>query len=267
MSTYPAYSDDLAHPARPRRRWGRRLLAVGVVLLLILAILLVVADRVAIAYAERAVAEQVSQEIARQNIESSPPEVSISGFPFLTQVAGGRYQSVSIVLRDVTGAVNGNSVRLPELDVDARDVRASLDSLRTGQGEITAATVHGNATIAYDSVVQLIEQPGLRLAEQDGRLGVTAPVEILGQQVTLTGVADLEVADGEVLLRFDDLNAEGLPGNDAARVFIDAYAQQISIAVPLPELPFQLDLQEVEVAPAGLVVTATAQDVPLNQVA
>lgn len=264
MSTYPAYPDEPANRAQPRRRWGRRLLSVAIVLLLILAIVLVVADRVAVAYAERAVADQVRQQVAAQNVESSDPEVSIGGFPFLTQVLAGNYQSVSILLRDVSGAVNGNSVRLPELDVDARGVRAPLETLRSGQGEVTADTVRGTATVSYDSVVQLINQPGLSLSERDGRLGVTAPVEILGQQVTLTGTADLEVADGQVLLRFDDLDAEGLPGNEAARGFVSAYAQQISIAVPLPALPFELDLQEVEVTRAGLVVTATAQDVPLS---
>lgn len=264
MSTYTAFPEQTAARVRPRRRWGRRLLVVTVVLVLILAIVLAVADRVAVAYAERAVADQIRQQIVAQNIESSEPEVSIGGFPFLTQVLAGNYQSVSIVLRDVTGAVNGNAVRLPELDVDARGVRAPLETLRSGQGEVTADTVLGTATVSYDSVVQLIDQPGLTLSERDGQLGVTAPVEILGQQITLTGTADLEVAQGEVLLRFADLDAEGLPGNDAAQSFVSAYAQQISIAVPLPVLPFQLDLQQVDVTPAGLVVTATAQDVPLN---
>ncbi|MFY1634463.1 DUF2993 domain-containing protein [Solwaraspora sp. WMMB335] len=262
---YSAYPQEHARPpARPRRRWARRLLAVAVVLLLILAIMLVAADRVAVAYAERAVADQIDQQIAAQQIEASTAEVSIGGFPFLTQVAAGRYRSVSIVLRDVSAAVDGNSVRLPVLDVDARDVRAPLDVLRTGQGEVTAASVAGTATVAYDTVVQLIGQPGLQLSEQDGRLGVTAPVEILGQRITLTGTAELETADGEVLLRFDDLDAEELPGNEAARAFVNAYAQQISIAVPLPTLPFDLDLQEVRAEPAGLVISATARDVPLN---
>ncbi|MFV2087340.1 DUF2993 domain-containing protein [Micromonospora sp. LOL_021] len=267
MSTYPAYQEEPVRRSRPRRQPGRRArrsLAVVAVLLLVLALVLVVADRVAVAYAERAVADQIRQQVAGQNIESSEPEVSIGGFPFLSQVATGRYQSVSIVLRDVSAAVNGNSVRLPTLDVDARGVQAPLETLRTGQGEVTAETVQGTATVSYDSIVQLIDQPGVELSEQDGQLGVTAPVDILGQQVTLTGTADLEVAPGEVLLRFEELAAEGLPGDEAARGFVEAYAQQLSIAVPLPALPFQLDLQEVAVTPAGLAVTATATDVPLS---
>ncbi|MFY1696252.1 MULTISPECIES: DUF2993 domain-containing protein [unclassified Solwaraspora] len=263
MSTYPAFPEP-APRSRPRRRTGRRLLVVAAVLLVILGIALVVADRVAVAYAERAVTDQIRQQIAAQNIESSEPDVSIGGFPFLTQVLAGDYRSISIVLRDVSAPVNGNSVRLPTLDVDARGVQASLDTLRTGQGEVVAETVQGEATVAYGSVVTLIDQPGVELSERDGQLAVTAPVEILGQQVVLTGTADLEVADGQVLLRFANLDAEGLPGDDAARGFVDAYAQQLSIAVPLPELPFQLDLQQVHVTPAGLVVTATAQDVPLS---
>ena len=55
---------------RPRRR-GRRWLVVLVVLVLILGGLLVVADRVAAGVAERAIADQVQQEVAKQDASSA----------------------------------------------------------------------------------------------------------------------------------------------------------------------------------------------------
>ncbi|MGB2571972.1 DUF2993 domain-containing protein [Micromonospora citrea] len=258
---YPAYEE------RPRRR-GRKVLVTLLVLLLLLVGLLVVADRVAAGVAERAIADQVKQEIAKQQAQSAPPQVDVGGFPFLTQVVNGRYERISIVLTDVQGAVEGNAVSVPRLDVDARNVQASLDTLRSGQGDVVAETVDGTGTVTYDSLAELLDRPGLKLGEQDGRLVVTAPVDILGQKLTVTGTADVTVAEGnKVALRFNDLDAEGLPAVPLARTLLSNYARGISIDVPLPELPFQLNVRKVEPRPEGLTVTADAKDVPLNQAA
>ncbi|MFI5487998.1 DUF2993 domain-containing protein [Micromonospora echinaurantiaca] len=257
-------AQDYPYEERPRRR-GRKVLITLVVLLLVLAGLLVVADRVAAGVAERAIADQVRQEVAKQDAQSAPPEVEVGGFPFLTQVLDGRYERISIVLRNVQGSVQGDAVSVPRLDVDARDVRASLDTIRSGQGEVVAETVNGTGTISYDSLAKLLDRPGLRLAEQDGRLAVTAPVDILGQRLTVTGTADITVGkEGQVALRFNDLNAEGLPNVPLARTLLNNYAKGISVDVPLPDLPFQLTVREVRPLPEGLAVTADARDVPIN---
>lgn len=257
-------AQDHTYRERPRQR-GRKVLITLVVLLLVLGGLIVVADRVAAGVAERAIADQVRQEIAKQGAQSSAPEVEVGGFPFLTQVLDGRYERITIGLRDVQGPVQGDVVALPKLDVDARDVRASLDTIRSGQGEVVAETVDGTGTISYDSLAKLLDRPGLTLGEQSGRLAVTAPVDILGQRLTVTGTADITVGDqGQVALRFNDLNAQGLPNVPLARTLLNNYAKSISVNVPLPELPFQLAVREVRPLPEGLAVTADAKNVPIN---
>ncbi|MGI5524192.1 DUF2993 domain-containing protein [Micromonospora sp. CA-259024] len=256
--------DYPADGARPRRR-GRKLLIGLVVLLLLVAGLLVVADRVAVGVAERTIADRVRQEVTKQGAQSAEPDVEVGGTPFLTQVLDGHYQRISIKLRDVRASVEGDPVQLPVLDVDARNVRASLDTLRTGQGDVVADTVHGTGTISYDSLAALLDRPGLTLGEQNGKLAVTAPVDILGQKLTVNGTADVTVADnGAVALRFNDLNAEGLPNLPLARTLLNNYAKGISVDVPLPELPFQLAVREVRPLPEGLAVTADAKNVPIN---
>lgn len=264
---YPTREE--AHRDRPRRRWGRRLLITFVVLLLVLAGLLAVADRVAAAVAERTIADQVSQEIGKQGVQSAPPEVTVGGFPFLTQVLAGRYESIAILVRNLEGTpetspAQGRTVRVPELEVHAREVTASMQTLRTRQGEIVAETVEGTATITYATVVAFIAQDGLTIDEQDGKLAVAAPLQVLGQQVTVRGVADLTVDQGRVSVRFADLTADELPDNPAARALVNAYAEQISVQVPLPALPYGLQVQEVRALPQGLAVTASAQNVPLT---
>ncbi|GIJ07505.1 DUF2993 domain-containing protein [Micromonospora andamanensis] len=255
---------EQAYGQRPRRR-GRKVLIGFVVLLLVLAGLVAIADRVAASVAERTIADEVRQQVAEQGAQSSPPEVEVGGFPFLTQVLDGRYERISIKLRDVQASVQGDAVALPSLDVDARNVRASLDTLRTGQGEVVAETVNGTGTISYQSLAALLDREGLTLGERDGQLAVTAPVDVLGQRLTVTGTADIVVGEeGQVALKFDDLNAEGLPDVPLARTLVNNFARSISVDVPLPELPFQLTVREVRPQPQGLTVTADARDVPIN---
>ncbi|MEU1398116.1 DUF2993 domain-containing protein [Micromonospora zamorensis] len=258
--------DYPADGARPRRR-GRKLLIGLVVLLLVVAGLLVVADRVAVGVAEREIAKRVSQEVTKQGAQAAEPDVKVFGTPFLTQVFDGRYQRISINLRDVQAPVEGDVVRLSVLDVDARNVRASLDTLRTGQGDIVADTVNGTGTISYDSLAALLKRPGLTLGEQNGKLAVTGPADILGRKITISGTADVTVADnGAVALRFNDLDAAGLPNLPLARGLLNSLAKDISIDVPLPDLPFQLAVREVRPLPEGLAVTADAKNVPINSV-
>jgi len=254
------------HPAqaRPRRR-GRKVLITLVVLVLILGGLLVLADRVALGVAERAIARQAEREVANQNVSSSPPEVSIGGFPFLTQVLAEKYDSITIVAHDASGEVQGETVELPRLEIVARDVHASLETIRSGQGDVIAQTVDGTGVVGYDSVARFVDQPGVVLGEQNGKLTVTAPVELLGQQFTLHGVGELVVDEaGKVRMRFENLTAEGLPDIPVAQTLLTNYARQLSIQIPLPELPYQMRVTEVRPLPEGLEVSATAKDVPLN---
>ncbi|HEX5540534.1 MAG TPA: DUF2993 domain-containing protein [Micromonospora sp.] len=264
VDDHPVYSGPYQKP--PQRRRGRTLLIATVVLLFVAVGLLVIADRVAAGVAERAIADRVGRQIAGQQVASSPPEVTVGGFPFLTQVLAGRYESISISLRDARVAVDGDSIRLRELAIDARNVTASLSTIRSGRGEVVAESVEGTGTVGYSSVANLMNRPGLQLNEQDGKLVVTAPLEILGQQLTVSGTATLSVDDGMVQVRFDELTTDGLPSAAQARSVIASYAQQFSVDIPLPDLPFQLDVQDVRALPEGLAVTATAKNVPLDAV-
>ncbi|MFB9238955.1 DUF2993 domain-containing protein [Plantactinospora siamensis] len=254
-----------AYGERPRRR-GRRLLVGLLVLVIVLAGLLVVADRVAAGFAERTIADRVRQEVAKQDASAQVQSVSVGGFPFLTQVLKGRYESISMRLADVNGAVQGKGVSLPRVDIDARNVDAPLDTLRSGSGDVTAGAVHGTGTISYDSVAKLINRPGVQLAAQNGKLGITAPVDLLGQKFTVRGTAKLAVQNGQVALKFDDLTADELPNIPLAQAALRNYASQISINIPLPQLPFQLAVKDVQPQPDGLAVTADARNVPLRSV-
>lgn len=250
---------------RPRRRWGRRLLVTLLVLLVLLGIGLAVLDRFAASYAEREIAARVSREVASQEARSGPPEVSVEGVPFLTQVVAGEYRQITILLRDFTApAGNGGTVKMPLLDIRANDVRAPLDTLRTGRGDIVAGTVTGTGTIDYASVAALSGREGVQLTERNGKLAVTAPLNALGQTVTVNGTADLTVSGGVVRVRFNQLTAEGLPALPLVQNLLNSYARQLSVDLKIPALPLNMAVQKVQPRPEGLVVTAGADEVPLN---
>ena len=258
-------ADSYPQRTRPRRRWGRRLLITLIVLLLVVGGGLFAIDRFGASFAERRIADRVAQEVTENGARSAPPEVTIGGVPFVTQVLDGRYKEITILLRDFAGpAGQGKTVTMPLLDIRARDVRAPLDTVRSGNGQITATTVTGTGVLDYPSLAALIERKGVTLGERDGKLTVKGPVEAVGRTFDVSGTADLTVKGDVVQVRFAQLTAEGLPNIPLVQNLINGYAKQISVDLKVPDLPLQLAVQKVEPRPEGLVFTAAADEVPLN---
>ncbi|MEV6600625.1 DUF2993 domain-containing protein [Actinoplanes sp. NPDC051346] len=256
---------EVYESTRPRKRWGRRLLITFLVLLAIVAVAVVVADRVAASYAEREIGDRVSRQIADRQATSEKPDVTVAGVPFLTQVLAGEYQEIKILLKNYAGpAGNGKTVKMPELDIRARDVTAPLDTIRSGNGDIVAKTVTGTGTIGYTDLAALIGREGITVSEKDGKLIGSAPVEALGQTFNVSGTASLEVKDGVVQVRFSEVTAEGLPDVPLVRNLIDNYAKNLALDLKVPALPMGLQLQKVEPRPEGLVITTGASNVSLS---
>lgn len=237
---------------------GIRLL---VLVLVVLVGLLLVVDRVSAWAAGQIVADRVADELASHQVDSAPPEASIGGFPFLTQVAAGRYESVTLLLRDVgTGGV-----WLPAVELTATGVHASATTLMEGSGTIHADRVVGTAVIGYSSVAALTELDGLDLsATPGGALRVYLPAELMGVPLVLVGTADVDVSGNAVQVRMTGLTVEEpheLP--PGAGPLVDQLAQAVSVEVALPPLPYGLAVESVRAEPAGLAVTLSARDVPI----
>lgn len=238
-----------------------RVVRVLVVVLVVVAALGLVLDRTAVWLANRAVAEQVARKLSEYGLDSAPPEVSVAGFPFLTQVADGRYDTVEVTLRDV----GREGLRLPLVELTATGVTAPLATVRDGSGTIDADHVTGRAVIGYGSVVRLAERRELELAGgDDGGLRMRLPVEVLGVDVTLAGRAEV-VVDGDALLlrpvEFEVAEPDIVP--PGAEPLIDQAARRLWLRVPLPQLPYDLRVDSVQVESAGIVVFVSATDVRL----
>lgn len=239
------------------RRASRWLLTLAV-----LAAVLVVVDRAAAFATGRTLADRVADELVAHDVRSAPPEVTVGGFPFLTQVATGRYESVTLRLRDV----GSDEVRLPRVELVASGVTAPARALATGEGSVHAARLQGSATLGYEQVRRVTGYDELRLAADEGRLSVRVPVELSGEWVVLVGTAEATVTGHTVRIEVTGLGlADGRALPPGAQPVVDRVARDLSVTVELPPLPYGLSLTSVRAEPAGLVVAVEAFDVPLTR--
>lgn len=239
-----------------KRGAGMRRLLIA---LAMLALLLVVVDRVGAWAAQRALADQVSQELTSRGVDSAPPEASIDRVPFLTQVAAGRYESITVHLRDV----GTDELRLPTVDLTAWEVTAATSDLLNREGPVTAERLTGTATISYRSVADQVGLPDLHLSATDGRLRIELAADALGTPVQVSGEATTVVVDSAVQVLVEDLRIEQPSVPAGAEALLTDLAQLLSVTVALPPLPYGLRLESVRAESAGLVVTVAGENVRL----
>jgi hypothetical protein len=221
--------------ARPRRRarWPFVLLT-GLVVLLVL---LVVADRVAVAYADRQVARQL-----QSHGFPGTPHVAIEGFPFLTQLAARDVRDVHITASGLReGPVTAS------LAADATDVR--LDPGYRG-GVITRA--RGTLLIGFASVASI--------ARNAGAPGVTASAAGADRikfrvnlgVVSTNVIASITQADPRTF-QLHILSAGGLPAS-----VLGSFS---SLTFRAPALPYGIAIRSISVTSAGVVGHVAAQDI------
>jgi LmeA-like phospholipid-binding len=222
--------------------------------LLVLAVLAVVADRVAVTVAER----QVASQIQHQADLAGPPSVEIGGFPFLTQAAAGRYSDVRIGL---TAAELGQPAGT-RADVSLHGVHLSLADVVSGTvQQIPIDRVDGSATLAYTLLANQIG-PGTTLRQEGGGLQIASTVEIAGQRFPVTATGTVRLDGRDLVIDVQQASGAGveLPGFLVGRV-----SDLLGLRYRIPALPFGLRLTGLRAGPDGVVVTVAATDAVLSR--
>jgi DUF2993 family protein len=230
--------------------------------LVVVALLLVAADRVAWYVAERGVATAIQQS------EDLPqrPDVSIGGVPFLTQAVRGTYREVDVRFQDVPAA---EGVTVDQLDAHLRGVHVPLRDLVNREVESTPvdrAGATGRVSFAALDAATARQIPSDRAAVKYGpgsapdQLTVTGTYATPAGTVQLKGEARLEVQNGSLVVTVvpESLNLPPLVRAAAARL--------LGLTYQVPDLPFGFQVRSVAVGEDGVTVTAVGEDVVLGPV-
>ncbi len=219
-----------------------RRVAVG---LAVLVVLLVVADRVAVTVAERAVAREMRVQLALPQ----DPGVSIHGFPFLTQAIAGQYDNVSLAIPSIAAGP------LPSVAVDAnlQGVQAPLRTVVGGQlQEVPVHQITGSLTVGYAELARASGIPGLTISKSpNGPVQVNGSVQVLGQSIQATAQAAISVDNGDLVVSAQNVQINGI---GAAPALAAAAARLLTFRVTPRGLPMALRITGVSTGPDSITV-------------
>jgi hypothetical protein len=163
---------------------------------------------------------------------SGRPGVDIGGFPFLTQVVGGRYDDVRVTF---TGLVRGG-LRVARLLVELHGARVPLRAIVGGHVD--------GVRVDHGSAVLFITYPDLEVSLRAQPL-----------MVRYGGTP------GKVLLSVDGLSADTslvVSGSTLSAVVSTGGAGSLHFSRTLSRLPFGIQLTQATSSPQGITITASA---------
>jgi hypothetical protein len=248
-----------------------RALRILLIVVVILGGLFVVADRVAVYFAED---EAASKLKTTENLASTP-DVSIKGFPFLTQVASGELDDVEVGIKDYeadtgtgTGGTSGTggqqTIRIDDLNAHMKGVKFSGD-----YSSATAATATGTATIAYDELLKAAKSEPTQIINGvtaqvvglsdggNGKIKVDVKVSAAGASQTYPVLSTVTVDGDKVKVHADNLPKLVIELADSRIRSITDFQQTID------ELPGGVKLDSVQAAKNGVDITVKGSNVRL----
>ncbi|MEU5141888.1 DUF2993 domain-containing protein [Streptomyces sp. NPDC021139] len=242
-----------------------RALRILLIVVVILGGLFVIADRVAVNFAEDEAADKLR---STENLAATP-DVSINGFPFLTQVAGGELDDVEIGIDDYdasTGNAN-EKIRIAHLRAHMKGVEFSGD-----YSSATAAGATGTATVGYGELMKATKSEPTQIAPGidakvvglsdggNGKIKVTLQATVLGVEVPepVEVLSSVKVKDNDV-----EVVADGLPRIGGRQLAESRIRAITDFQQTIDELPGGIELDKVEAAKDGVEITVKGSNVKL----
>lgn len=215
----------------------------------VLLALLLLADRVGVLLAERAIAADV---VAKSSL-TQRPDVDVTGFPFLTQAIAGRYDQVLVRATDAPAG----QLRLAELDATLSGVRLPLsEAVSAPVTSVPVERVTARALVSYEQLAQRVKGD-VTIEPMGQRVRVFGSVEVLGQQLSAAAVSTVEAVDGAIVVTAEELDVGNRTIN---RALTRALRGVLDFQVSLADLPYGLTVSTVDVRPSGLEIRAVATD-------
>ncbi|MFV0135089.1 DUF2993 domain-containing protein [Streptomyces sp. HMX87] len=242
-----------------------RALRTLLIVVVILGGLFVAADRLAVNFAEGEAADRLKAE---ENLATTP-DVSINGFPFLTQLAGGELDDVDVRIEDYEAATGDGSekIRIADLKANLKGVEFSGD-----RSSATAATATGTATIAYDELLRTAKSEPTQVAPGitarvvglsdggNGKIKVEVEATVFGAELPepVPVLSSVTVKNNQV-----EVEADALPAIGGVELAESRVRQITDFQQTIDELPGGIRLDKVQAAKDGVEITVKGSNVRL----
>lgn len=222
-----------------------------IIVLLLLAAVLVILDRVAVTGVQREVARQVA---ARYHLDEAPI-VTIEGVPFLTQAVAGRYDAVRLEI----GRLTERGVELSDVTATLHGVHAPLTQLlrEPANVRITVERVTGSIVIPRETIERRAPR-GVKVSGDGKALTVSGEFLVNNVQLPVRATMEVKVVEGGVRLSPRQVIVAG-----GISVPPDV-TRSLTYTIPIRDLPLNLKITGVRSVPEGLRVTGEAENVALR---
>jgi ribosomal protein S11 len=214
-------------------------------------------------YAAHVAAGQIATAVQTDAKLAKKPHVVVQGFPFLTQVADGKYKHIDVTATDIfqRGEPVGSVLKL-----DFAGVRIPFSKALHGDvGTVPVHEVTGTAAIPFSDLLAVADIPGLTIISATAggsQLKVSEVVTAGPTKVTVLVTAGVAVRGGSLVLSaLSVTQANGKPVPAAVRQQVLA---QAVFSVKLPGLPTGVQMTAVSVTASGLLVTLHANGLVLT---
>ncbi|MEU1438399.1 DUF2993 domain-containing protein [Streptomyces sp. NPDC005786] len=226
-----------------------RALRILLIVVVVLAGVFIAVDRAAVYFAESEAADRVVVPGAR----TGSTDVSIKGFPFLTQVAGSELDEVDVKVTGIEATAAGRSLRISRMDAELHQVR-----LTDGFSGATAARATGTAVISYEDLTKAAADGVAVEYGGNGKVKVTGAVNILGRTLSRSVLSTVTLVDGHtVRVHADKVPGEGIPGLEGL------VREKTDFEREVGTLPNGLKLERIQPTADGLEISVTGTDVRL----
>lgn len=227
-----------------------RALRILLVLVVVVGGLFIAADRVAVHFAE----SEAEDRVTISGGSAGATDISIKGFPFLTQLAGSRLDRVDVGLTGMKTSAAGRTIRVSEVRAQLHDVK-----LGSGYSTATAARADGTALVSYEDLTAAASDGVVVEYGGDGKAKVTGTVEILGRPITRSVLSTVTRVDGHTIkVRADKVPGEGIPGVE------ELVRKKTDFEGDIDGLPKGLELRKIQVTEKGLEISVGGSDVSLT---
>ncbi|MGP9020053.1 LmeA family phospholipid-binding protein [Streptomyces sp. BR1] len=246
-----------------------RALRIWLIVAVVLGGLFVAADRIAVNVVESKVADRIKSS---QGLNATP-DVSITGFPFLTQALGKEFDEVDVRLGGVTATADGHSVNVTEVKAKLHDVKVN-----SGYSSATVVRADGSARISYADLAKAAPK-GATVSYAGAERAAKGQIQVGGQLTDLLDGAGVQVPPSLRLLlagrTVSTYSTVTIEGGSTVRVrseglpklpvpgFDEKLRKAVDYDLQIAGMPRGIKLDKVEASKDGLLFTGTGTNVSL----